>query len=108
MQRALVLVKVLYELGYAALVVDLVRFLGLFAFILDKDADAFVRKRFFAEPFGELVKAVNGRFKNIRVRLEGDLCSAFGRLAGLGKRGHGNTDLEFHLMCLAVAPELKL
>ena len=83
MQRRLVLVQMLDELGDAALVVKLVRALRLFAFILDRDANAFVQKGLFAQALGKFVKTKNGVIKNLRVRLEGDLRAALPRLAGL-------------------------
>ena len=43
------LVEMLHEFGDAAAIVELVRLLWLFAFIFDRDANAFVEKGFLAE-----------------------------------------------------------
>ena len=83
MQRALVLVEMLDELGDAALVIELVRLFWLFAFVLDRDADALVEKGLLAQPLGKFVKTELVVVENLRVRLEGDLCAALSRLAGL-------------------------
>ena len=52
MKRSLVAVEMLDEFGNAALVIELVRFFGLFAFVLDKDADTLVKKGLFAKTLG--------------------------------------------------------
>src|SRR6185369_614268 len=49
-QRRLVLVQVLYELGDAALVIELVRPLRLLTLVFDRDADALVEKRLLTQP----------------------------------------------------------
>ena len=69
----LVLIQVLDKLGNAAFVVELVRTLGLFALILDGDANAFVEKRFLAQPLRKLVEAESRVIENLRVGLERDL-----------------------------------
>ena len=77
MQRTLVFVQMLDELGNAALVIKLVRLFALVPLVLDEDADAFVQERLFAKPLGELFKAVIGRLENARIGPERDLCTAF-------------------------------
>ena len=49
MQRGLILVEVFDKLGDAALVIKFVRALRFFSFILDRDANTFVEKRFFSQ-----------------------------------------------------------
>jgi hypothetical protein len=46
-QRALVFVEVFDELGNTALVVKIVRFLGLLAFVLYENANALIEERLF-------------------------------------------------------------
>ena len=59
-KRRFVLVEMFYKLSDAALVVKLVRALGFFAFILDRDANALVEKGLLSEPLRKFVKAKNG------------------------------------------------
>ena len=59
MQRALVFVQMFYEFRDPAFVIKLVRFFGLFALVLDEDANAFVQKGLFAKPLGKLFETVN-------------------------------------------------
>ena len=58
------------ELGDAALVIKLVRLLRLFTLVLDRDANAFVEKRLFAQPLGQLVETEIGVSKIVESGLK--------------------------------------
>ena len=97
-----------YKLSDAALVVKLMRALGFFAFILDRDADALVEKGLFSEPLRKFVKAINGMVKDLGVRFERDLRATPPGLAGLLQPGHGNPPDVVLLVSFCVPPNLKM
>jgi hypothetical protein len=64
-QHCFVFVEVLHKFGDAAAVIELVRLFRLFALVLDDDANAFVKKRFFAQPLGKLVETEFSRIEDL-------------------------------------------
>src|SRR4030095_3243461 len=82
-EHAAALVQVLDEFSDAATVVKLVRLLSLFTLILDRDANAFVEKSFFAQALRKFFKTEFSRVEDFGVRLESNLCAALTSLAGL-------------------------
>ena len=107
-QRRFVAVQVLYEFGDAALVIEFVFFLLFFALVADDDANSLIQECLFTQPLREFVKAVNRRFEDLGVRLEGHFRSALVRRAGFRKRRDRNADVEFHFVRFSVTPNFEL
>ena len=108
MNRGLVLVEMLDELGDSAFVVELVRLFRLLALVFDGDADAFVQKCLFAQALGQFVEAEFDQIEDLRIRFEGDLRAASSRLAGVLQASHGDAAHIFLLVGFAVSPDLHM
>ena len=106
-KRALVLVQMFDEFRNAALVVELVRTLRLFALVFDRDANAFVEKGLLAQALGQFVETKLGVVENLRVRLERDLGSALPRLSGLLQARNWNAANILLFVSLTVSPDLQ-
>src|ERR1041385_4954720 len=107
-QHGFVLVQVLHELSDTAAIVKLVRLLVLFPLIFDRYPDAFVEKSFFAQALGKFVEAELGRIKNLRVRFESDLGSAFAGLPGLLERGNRYAAFVLLFVGQTIAPNFQV
>src|SRR5687768_10792831 len=104
MQNVAALIQVLHELRDAAAVVELVRLLRLFALVLDRDANAFVEKRFFAQSLGQFFETEFSRIENLRVRFESNLRTALSRLARLLQTCDCDAPLVVLFVRQAIAP----
>ncbi len=71
------------------------------------DTNAFVEKSLFAKSFRQLFKTIDGRLKNARVGTKSDLGTSFCGGSRLFQGPNRNTGLKFHLVRLAVTPDLK-
>ena len=104
--HALVLVQVLDERHDAAVVVETV-VLAAIAVILERDNEASIQKRQFAQALGECVEAVFGDLENLRVWLERDLRAAALRGAGHHQVVHRLAAFVTLLVGLVVAPDFQ-
>src|SRR5215470_11676095 len=94
----------LYKFRDAALVIELVLLVG--SFISDCYSDARVKKCFLTEPLRQDIKVVFYCFKNLRIRLEGDLGAAPLRLSGLLEASLSDASDVLLLPCGSVSPYL--
>ena len=83
MQNVLAAIQMLDELGNAAAVVELVALDGILAFVGQRDLEALVQERQFAQPLRQRVEVECARIHDGGVRLERDLRA--GLVAGLAR-----------------------
>src|SRR6476660_8033559 len=108
MKRALVFIEMFDKLSNATFVIELVGALRFLTFILNRDAYSLVEESLFSESLGKFVKTKNGVIKDLRIRVESDLCAAFACLAGLRQTLYFNPPNVILLISFCVSPDLEM
>src|SRR6266404_8089001 len=96
------------ELGDAAPIIELVPTLRLFALVLNRDSNTFVKESFFSQPLRKFVKTELGCVEDLQIRFESDLRSAFASLAGLLQTAHWNSSCVILFIGQTVAPDFQM
>ena len=105
-QHALAFIEVLDELGDAAGEAKF-GFLAA-ALVVERDLQALVEEREFAQALGERVVAVGSLREDFRVGMKCDFCSGLARLAGGLELRSGNTFLVGLFPNFSIAPDFEI
>ena len=107
-KRRLVLVEMFDEFRNPALVVKLVRALGLLTLVFDRDPDSFVEERLFAKPLRELVEAECRLCEDLLIGLKSNLRAPFPSFSGLLQWGDRNPTRILLLIRFSITPDLEV